>query len=89
MKRRTIQFRITEDEYIKIKKEFGDINLSNFLREYLLNLVDGKTNDEINKEKLIELLSEDEIINFIYKKLKYLLILGNHYPLLHQLVLLL
>ncbi|MGU8324999.1 hypothetical protein ACV3K6_15830, partial [Clostridium perfringens] len=61
MKRRTIQFRITEDEYIKIKKEFGDINLSNFLREYLLNLVDGKTNDEINKEKLIELLSEDEI----------------------------
>ncbi|ELC8349203.1 hypothetical protein H8J86_16285 [Clostridium perfringens] len=70
MKRRTIQFRITEDEYIKIKKEFGDINLSNFLREYLLNLVDGKTNDEINKEKLIELLSEDEIINFIYKKLK-------------------
>ena len=70
MKRRTIQFRITEDEYKKIKKEFGDINLSNFLREYLLNLVDGKTNDEINKEKLIELLSEDEIINFIYKKLK-------------------
>ena len=70
MKRRTIQFRITEDEYIKIKKEFGDINLSNFLREYLLNLVDGKTNDEINKEKLIELLSEDEIINFIYKNLK-------------------
>ena len=70
MKRRTIQFRITEDEYIKIKKEFGDINLSNFLREYLLNLVDGKTNDEINKEKLIELLSEDEIINFIYKKLQ-------------------
>lgn len=70
MKRRTIQFRITEDEYIKIKKEFGDINLSNFLREYLLNLVDGKTNDEINKEKLIKLLSEDEIINFIYKKLK-------------------
>lgn len=70
MKRRTIQFRITEDEYIKIKKEFRDINLSNFLREYILNLVDGKTNDEINKENLIELLSEDEIINFIYKKLK-------------------
>lgn len=70
MKRRTIQFRITEDEYIKIKKEFGDINLSNFIREYLLNLIMNKSEDEISKEKLINILEDYEVIDFIYKKLK-------------------
>lgn len=70
MKRRTLQIRLSESEYEKIKKEFGDINLSALVREYLLNLAYKKTEDEINKEKLIELLAEDEMINFIYKKLK-------------------
>ncbi len=70
MKRRTIQIRLTESEYEKIKKEFGDINLSALVREYLLKIAYKKTEDEINKEKLIELLAEDEVIDFIYKKLK-------------------
>ncbi|MDM0531832.1 hypothetical protein [Clostridium perfringens] len=70
MKRRTIQIRLTESEYEKVKKEFGDINLSALVREYLLNLADKKTEDEINKEKIINLLSSEEVINFIYEKLK-------------------
>ena len=70
MKRRTFQVRLTEEDYEKIKNELGNINLSEVVRTYLLNLADGKTESEISKEKLIELLNEDESIDFIYKKLK-------------------
>lgn len=70
MKRRTFQVRLEEDDYIKIKKELGNINLSALVREYLLNLADGKTENMINKEKLIKLINDDEVINFLYEKIK-------------------
>ncbi len=70
MKRRTFQVRLTEEDYEKIKNELGNINLSEVVRKYLLNLANGKTESEISKEKLIKILTEDEIIDFIYKKLK-------------------
>ncbi|MDM0746601.1 hypothetical protein QTI99_16190 [Clostridium perfringens] len=70
MKRRTFQVRLTEEDYEKIKNELGNINLSEVVRTYLLNLANGKTESEISKEKLIKILTEDEIIDFIYKKLK-------------------
>lgn len=70
MKRRTFQVRLEEGDYIKIKKELGNINLSALVREYLLNLSDGKTENMINKEKLIKLINDDEVINFLYEKIK-------------------
>lgn len=70
MKRRTLQIRLSESEYEKIKKEFEYINLSALIRDYLLNLIMNKSEDEISKEKLINILEDYEVIDFIYKKLK-------------------